>query len=609
MRYLSLLASAFVAIVLMFSIVPHPVYATGWYSASWADRVAVTVQSAQVSGTQTNYPVYVDLSLMPAAFFSNVRSDGGDIRVTQSDGTTEIAREVVSINTGTDIGELFFIAPSISSGGSTTFYIYYGNAAATNYANNATFGAQNVWDTNYVAVYHGGSPSSVSITDSTSLANNGTNSGLTAGTGQLGGAMTGNGSSEDATVANATSLNSMTALSVELWSKITSYSPNTNGVIWVTKNVSNSSATDPYELYSLFDDNTGIVYFRVSDGTVGSYVANTVQTGAAYFPTNTWTSVAGTWNGTTLNIYKNGVAFATPVSSTIAAVGSNTTPLTLGNFGPAGFNYFLNGGLDEVRISKVARAASWITTEYNNESADSSFLSFSSQQTNTGIAFVNSAQAWSSANGTSFASGSFVATTGNTLWMFVDVQNGGLGTLSVTDTAGNTWTQIGSVLHPNPGTGVNYIYQFSTENITGNAADVVTFHDTSVMGTYEAMGVEQFSGFNVASPAVLSSTGTNTTGTALTTGTIANTTSCAYAGGMEGDGQPLTAGSGFTLTSITSGSGYTGFEYNVTASAIAVSASQSLSDPWGIVGANFCNAASGGFVSQLYLFASWIWSL
>jgi hypothetical protein len=41
-----------------------------------------------------NNDLYYDLSLAPSDFWNQVRSDGGDIRVTAQDGTTQLAREV-----------------------------------------------------------------------------------------------------------------------------------------------------------------------------------------------------------------------------------------------------------------------------------------------------------------------------------------------------------------------------------------------------------------------------------------------------------------------------------------------------------------------------------
>ena len=79
---------------------------------------------------------------MGADFFANVESaggdDGGDIRVTTSNGTTELPRQVVSIDVGSETGELHFEADSLSSTQPTDFYIYYGNVAASEPAASAT---------------------------------------------------------------------------------------------------------------------------------------------------------------------------------------------------------------------------------------------------------------------------------------------------------------------------------------------------------------------------------------------------------------------------------------------------------------------------------------
>jgi hypothetical protein len=81
-----------------------------WYDNDWGYRVKVTVQSSQIDSDLSNYPVYVDLNDLPAGFHSNVNSDGGDIRVTKSDETTEVAREVVFYTAASDTGKLFFKA-------------------------------------------------------------------------------------------------------------------------------------------------------------------------------------------------------------------------------------------------------------------------------------------------------------------------------------------------------------------------------------------------------------------------------------------------------------------------------------------------------------------
>ena len=118
--------------------------ASGWHSPNWGFRKQITVQNSQVDANVSNFPVYVDLADLGANFFTNVNADGGDIRVTNSDGLTEMPREVVDVNTGAQTGELHFRADSLSSSSPTSFYIYYGNSGASDYAVTATYGRNNV---------------------------------------------------------------------------------------------------------------------------------------------------------------------------------------------------------------------------------------------------------------------------------------------------------------------------------------------------------------------------------------------------------------------------------------------------------------------------------
>jgi len=117
--------------------------------------VEVTIDNTQVASTLTDFPVYVDLSDLPAAFFTNVQSDGGDIRVTESDGTTRCATELVAIDTGASTGELHFLASSISSSVDAVFRIYYdgGGTTLSQPGVATTYGRNAVWS-DYAAVYH-----------------------------------------------------------------------------------------------------------------------------------------------------------------------------------------------------------------------------------------------------------------------------------------------------------------------------------------------------------------------------------------------------------------------------------------------------------------------
>jgi hypothetical protein len=125
-----------------------------WYGTGWAQRRPITIQAAQVDAPLTDFPVYVDLGDLGSSFFNAVLADGADIRVTEADGVTEVPHELVAVNTGGETGELHFKAGSISDTVNTTFYIYHDNPNVTGYSATDTYGAENVWGSNFIAVYH-----------------------------------------------------------------------------------------------------------------------------------------------------------------------------------------------------------------------------------------------------------------------------------------------------------------------------------------------------------------------------------------------------------------------------------------------------------------------
>ncbi|MEE9533150.1 MAG: fibronectin type III domain-containing protein, partial [Acidimicrobiia bacterium] len=157
-----------------------------WYNSAWSYRKKITVDFTKVDANQTDFPVYINLADLGAEFFTHVQSatggDGGDIRVTQSDGVTELPREIVAIDTLAQTGELHFEANFLDSTVNTDFYIYYGNAAASEPLASSLYGSDEVWANGYVGVWHLHND----FLDSSFPNNNGTNSGSTNTGGKIG---------------------------------------------------------------------------------------------------------------------------------------------------------------------------------------------------------------------------------------------------------------------------------------------------------------------------------------------------------------------------------------------------------------------------------------
>jgi len=87
-----------------------------------------------VAQTLTDYQVSFTLDTANLIAQGKMRSDCGDLRVTQSDGQTLLPYWIES-GCNTNNTKIWTKVPSIPAGGSTTIYIWYGNPQATSVAN------------------------------------------------------------------------------------------------------------------------------------------------------------------------------------------------------------------------------------------------------------------------------------------------------------------------------------------------------------------------------------------------------------------------------------------------------------------------------------------
>jgi len=348
-----------------------------WYNASWGYRVKVTVLNTKVDADLTDFPVYVNLADLPAGFHTNVnQTDGRDIRVTKADGTTEVPREVVTYVSASDTGELHFKGDVLNAT-DVDFYIYYGNAGASEPAGNATYGSQNVWTNSYQAVYHlQQDPSGNGIdavTDSTSNAYHLTPSGAPVlGTGKLGGkGIVFDGSNDQLKDTDQVWADASNAITVSLWSNFASADTAQNATIFRYTTVGNerNSAHAPWSSTNYWDFGTCCS----SPGRVS--ISNT--------PYDDKYSKYDFTGGADHAIFIDGV-------SRVAA-GSSDAPtgaLTGLAIGSGIDTEYHKGTLDEFRVSTVERTSTWISTEYNNQNSPATFFTVGSQETDTIVATI-----------------------------------------------------------------------------------------------------------------------------------------------------------------------------------------------------------------------------
>lgn len=342
-----------------------------WYNSSWLYRVKITVQASQVDADLTNFPIYLDLSLLPAGFHSNVRADGGDIRITRADGVTEVPREIVFYDAALDKGEVHFKG-DILDATNVDFYVYYGNPSATDYATNATFGAQNVWDSNYRVVYHmqqDPSGTSPQVLDSTSNQNHLVMSGSMPSSAlidvKVGKGINFDGVNDVLTSQSNIGISGSQARTLSMWVRPTSSNKNIIG--W-----GNNTTNAHWDV--LFHSNKMWCHWN------GSGNDNLAQ--GANATLNTLCFTHHTYSGAAGNMisYVNGVSGGTKTGVTmnttngVLRVGAGTYTVT----------DRIAGWIDEVRISNIVRNPTWMSTEYKNQNNPATFFSIGTQETDGG---------------------------------------------------------------------------------------------------------------------------------------------------------------------------------------------------------------------------------
>ena len=198
-------------------------------------------------------------------------------------------------------------------------------------------------------------------------------------------------------------------------------------------------------------------------------------------------------------------------------------------------------------------------------------------------AYVNTGSGFNTASGGSIATGATSHTAGNLLVCCVR-HEGASTTISLADTAGNTWTPLTKVTHPG---GDMYLQLFYALNCAGNASNVVTA-TFGASRTFRGIQVQQFSGLSSYDE---EDSGTTSAGTSVTAGTVNIDGAGVVVNGIAIYGGLVTwsASTGYTLVQNASDTQRMGMSYELETGSSAESpgASGSSNDDWIIVSAAF----------------------
>lgn len=329
-----------------------------WYDPDWSYRKQIIIDSDQVTGDLTNFPILVRLA-SDADLAAGAQADGSDILFTASDGGTKLSHEIEAYDGGTGALVAWVKVPVLSGSSDTILYMYYGNPSASSQED-----APGVWSNGYLGVWHL-SESSGNALDSTGNGNDGTVTGVTQGVaGNFGDAYDFNAYQDGASVAAP--------------------------VISITRDFTVSAWV--YDESSAGEDNSRLVEkWDCSGANMESIRINLKSPETNYRVTNdaasqfnqspdvgdyagVWASFAMTWNGATVIGYRDG---AQETSGPLGGNLKNSGPFTIGNSFCE--ERSVEGLIDEVRLSNVPRSSTWIQTEFNNQLDPASFLALGAE--------------------------------------------------------------------------------------------------------------------------------------------------------------------------------------------------------------------------------------
>ena len=195
-----------------------------------------------------------------------------------------------------------------------------------------------------MAAYSFDEGTGTTVADSSGNGNTGTISNATWTTGKYGSALSFNGTSARVNIANSTSLQLSSGMTLEAWVNPASVTNAWRDVIY--------KGNDNYYL-----EGTSANGPPDGGGTFGGASADAFGSGA--LPTNTWSHLAVTYDNTALRLYVNGILAGSQAKT--GNIATSTNQLQIG--GDSIYGQFFNGKIDDVRIYNSAISAAQIQAD------------------------------------------------------------------------------------------------------------------------------------------------------------------------------------------------------------------------------------------------------
>jgi biopolymer transport protein ExbB len=313
----------------------------GWWQKDWPYRTPVTVDTTptgtNISGPIGRIPVLVRLHSGNFSFGESA-DNGADLRIVAGDNKTPLTFHIESFDVLLGVANVWVDMPRLAGGEKTPVWVYHGNKSAPALVNTA-----GSFDADYNLVLHYDEAIGTPIGDKTSFKNNPANGPTSIDDG----AVIGRGGKF------AASTGMIVPATPSLATPATGFTFST----WVKLDELGADQ-------ALFE--RGGIVVGLSAGV--PYVAAGARiTAPAAVTAAQWTHVAVTSDGKATRLFVGGREVASG-----AAVPAMAGPASIGGSAILPFT----GGLDETRLSKVARPASVIAADAAGQGPEGKLLSF-----------------------------------------------------------------------------------------------------------------------------------------------------------------------------------------------------------------------------------------
>lgn len=344
-----------------------PATAHAWWQDDWHYRKQISVdttpQGAAINDSLGRTALLVRLHTGNFTF-DGVKEDGSDLRFVSADDKTVFNHQIESFDPLMGMALIWVDVPKVEGGQRQDLWMYYGNQKAA-----ATSNGQLTFDPNYTALYHFEGANGTPARDTTAYGNTAQNATGTSIDGVIGRALQFGGQPVLLPASPSLQHNAGAAFTFSTWLRLDQ--PAGEQLLLARREAGHSL---------LVGADQGVPFVEI-DGlrAVSNQPLNPGQ----------WQHLALTSEGEKTSLFVNGreaasLAVAMPAFNSPMAIGADVPQAA--DAEPSHYQP-LNGAIDELRLSKVARPASLLLADATAQGSESKLVAYGVDEEQSGFGF------------------------------------------------------------------------------------------------------------------------------------------------------------------------------------------------------------------------------